>query len=65
MQLSAPAEVLAAFMSCVLSAQAAEDFADVKKARMRGDGTLELALDDITGPQPSPDVANESPRIDK
>ena len=32
---------------------------------MRGDGTLELALDDITGQQPSADVASEPPRIDK
>ena len=32
---------------------------------MRGDGTLELALDDITGQQLSPDVANESLRVDK
>ena len=42
-----------------------ENFADVKKAKMRGDGTLELALDDITGQQPSADVASEPPRIDK
>ena len=32
---------------------------------MRGDGTLELALGDITGQQPSADVADDSPRIDK
>ena len=33
---------------------------------MRGDGTLELALDDITGQQHSPDVASELPsRIDE